>query len=332
MNLEKKLSKLCMKTIVPVALLMTSFLFGQKVACVGNSLTHTSYPTYLNNKISYNVKEFGVPGTTMIKSNQNSYWNTQEFTDVKNWNPDYVMLLLATNDTAPSNWNSSVAIEFGNDYREFLTNFSGRVYLGIIPYVMPYAVKVERNQNVDYANSIIRQIASEKGKTVLEFGKALKPEHYTSDGIHLNSDGQMIMADVAYDELKKTVVVIPPKTIEDMVLIATYNETQQAIDLDWTDVPQTEHYRLNKAWNDSTGTQQLWWLDFYDDEHSYQDFDIVPDKIYFYGVEAFEYDTHKSPTIMFTTPLYLGIDDEYWEAVEDYEKQRKIGWFGCQKD
>lgn len=29
-------------------------------------------------------------------------------------------------------------------------------------------------------------------------------------------------------------------------------------------------------------------------------------------------------------PIYeLGIDDEYWEAVEDYKEQRKIGWFGC---
>ena len=252
MGLEKKLSKLCMKTIIPLALLMTSFLFGQKVACVGNSLTHTSYPT------------FGVPGATMIKSNQNSYWNTQEFTDVKNWNPDYVMLLLATNDTAPSNWNSSVAIEFGNDYRDFLTNFGGRFYLGIIPYVMPYAVKVERNQNVDQANSIIRQIALEKGLTVLEFGKALKPEHYWSDGIHLNSDGQKIMANVAYNELKKTVVVIPPKTIEDMILIATYNETQQAIDLDWTDVPQTGNYRLHKSWSEGRVLQPPWWKDFYD--------------------------------------------------------------------
>lgn len=27
----------------------------------------------------------------------------------------------------------------------------------------------------------------------------------------------------------------------------------------------------------------------------------------------------------------LGIDDEYWEAVKDYEEQRKIGWIGCQK-
>lgn len=26
-----------------------------------------------------------------------------------------------------------------------------------------------------------------------------------------------------------------------------------------------------------------------------------------------------------------GDDDEYWEEVEDYEEQRKTGWFGCQK-
>ena len=31
------------------------------------------------------------------------------------------------------------------------------------------------------------------------------------------------------------------------------------------------------------------------------------------------------------TSYPLGIDDEYWEAVEEYEKDRKIGWFGCSK-
>lgn len=29
------------------------------------------------------------------------------------------------------------------------------------------------------------------------------------------------------------------------------------------------------------------------------------------------------------TNVRLGIEDDYWEAVRDYEEQRKIGWFGC---
>lgn len=27
----------------------------------------------------------------------------------------------------------------------------------------------------------------------------------------------------------------------------------------------------------------------------------------------------------------LSVDDEYWDAVEDYKEQKKIGWFGCQR-
>ena len=26
----------------------------------------------------------------------------------------------------------------------------------------------------------------------------------------------------------------------------------------------------------------------------------------------------------------LSVDGEYWEAVEDYKEQKRIGWFGCQ--
>jgi acyl-CoA thioesterase I len=35
-------------------------------------------------------------------------------------------------------------------------------------------------------------------------------------------------------------------------------------------------------------------------------------------------------TAIGTKPIELGIDDEYWDVVEDYEDQQKIGWFGCQ--
>ena len=31
----------------------------------------------------------------------------------------------------------------------------------------------------------------------------------------------------------------------------------------------------------------------------------------------------------FITVGELIIEEDYWEAVEEYEKDRKVGWFGC---
>lgn len=149
-----------MKKLISLICFFSTLVFAQKVACVGNSLTFTTYPAYLDAKTTATVLGFGVPGATMIKSHSNTYWNTTRFVSVKNWDPEYTIILLGTNDTGF--WNKSIEKKYDNDYREFLTHFNGYIYLGIIPYVMPKDLKTERNSNVDQANDIIRQIAIEK--------------------------------------------------------------------------------------------------------------------------------------------------------------------------
>jgi len=341
---------------------------AQKVACIGNSLTHSSYPIYLNEKTTATVKEFGVPGATMRKTHPNTYWNTGDFVEVKAWNPDYVIILLGTNDTSILNWAGTASTQFAADYREFLTYFTGKIYLGIIPYVMPEAIQIERNANIDEAIAIILCIASEKGLELINFKAALHPEHYQADNLHINLEGQQVMADVAWEALKnylpamvcidtnwqpdpstvlknqtftqtsncgntRNAVGTKPQVVyEDMVIAHIYDEITQSIQLFWLHVEGSTEYRLNKAWPKDGGGLHITWKNFYAHEQSYKDSEIMPNTEYYYSVEAFKdgYWQHKSPTIGVLTPVYLNIAEEYWQAVDDYEVQRNMGFFrGC---
>lgn len=318
-----------------VIVLLACLMYGQNIDCVGNSITANGYPEIVDfwmiqDGYEWRVYNYGVPGIT-VSIDGFDYINTPAYQDVMNRKSEHIVVMLGVNDGGVVANHGTV--DWEADYRLLINNFrsvSERVFLGTITY------QIYSGQNfvIDDMNKIIRQIAKDYNLDIIDFNVAIgtNPDNFLADGVHPTTEGKYKLARLAFDILKtySTPPTLPPVVIIDMVLKATYNETQRGVDLDWTDVLQTKHYRINKAWNES-GTQQLWWLDFYDDRHTYQDTDIEPDKTYFYMIEAFEYDTHKSPTIMITTPAYLGIDDEYWEAVKDYEEQRKIGWFGCQK-
>ena len=117
-----------------------------------------------------------------------------------------------------------------------------------------------------------------------------------------------------------------------MTLTFFYNEQTKSLELSWTDVPETGQYRLNRTWFNELIQPIISWDIFTNDEHSHIDVDMVSLRTYYYGVEAFKdgYWSHKSRTIEFIAPEYLSIEEEeYWEAVEDYEKQRTSLFNGC---
>ncbi len=185
-------------------LLLISFSFGQKVACIGNSLTAGCYPQYIDNM--YDVRDYGVSGASLIKGNPMPYWNTQAFVDVINWNPDYVVILLCTNDIMPLYWNAD---KYEHYYNEFVKNFNGKMFIGTIPYWIPKEDKQSFNNNIDEANAIIRTMVLNyyPPLTLLDFNSLLQPEDYQSDGIHFNASGQMKMAQLVDNELSATLAI-----------------------------------------------------------------------------------------------------------------------------
>lgn len=85
-----------------------------KVACVGNSITYgafiedreqNSYPAQLQMFLGdgYEVKNFGVSGTTLLHKGDFPYIKTHEYARSLEFNPDIVLIKLGTNDSKPQN-------------------------------------------------------------------------------------------------------------------------------------------------------------------------------------------------------------------------------------
>ncbi len=103
-----------------------------KIACVGNSITYgsgisnreqQSYPAQLQFWLGkdYEVKNFGVGGATLLKNGDKPYWNQPEYLQVKEYQPDIIIIKLGTNDSKPQNWK--FASEFEADYSSMVNEF-----------------------------------------------------------------------------------------------------------------------------------------------------------------------------------------------------------------
>merc|ERR1719453_1982422 len=123
-----------------------------KVACVGDSLTYgfgastkgKSYPGYLQSLMGskFDVRNFGADGVTAIEyphTHEGGYKHTHGYWRVQDFKPDYIVVMLGTNDSKRKNWNPK---KFENDLSELVKNFQDIdsqpiVYLVIPPRLEP---------------------------------------------------------------------------------------------------------------------------------------------------------------------------------------------------
>ena len=99
-----------------------------KIACIGDSITEgsgiryqskSSYPVILDSILgmNYSVLNSGKSGTTLQKNGDFPYWNTKEFSNVKAFNPDIIIIKLGTNDSKGQNWKIG---HFEADYQSLI--------------------------------------------------------------------------------------------------------------------------------------------------------------------------------------------------------------------
>lgn len=117
---------------VPAILLFILWSLGSfaqgpvRVACIGNSVTYgaglkdppqESYPVQLQQLLgkSYQVKNFGRSGATLLRKGHNPYYKTKEFSDAIAFKPNIAIVHLGLNDTDPRNW-PDYKDEFEADY------------------------------------------------------------------------------------------------------------------------------------------------------------------------------------------------------------------------
>lgn len=104
-----------------------------KVACVGNSITfgyllpdreNSCYPSQLQKLLgnSYEVRNFGRSGTTLLSKGHHPYIEQEEYTAALNYAADIVVIHLGLNDTDPRNW-PNYKDEFFIDYLNLIGSF-----------------------------------------------------------------------------------------------------------------------------------------------------------------------------------------------------------------
>lgn len=222
-----------------------------RVACLGNSITFgsgldnrstESYPSQLKQLlgINYEVRNYGVPGTTMLKDNSTddeadqehwSYWEPhehskdvgglEEFQKALAWEPNIVIIKFGTNDARGAIWPSTAndgRNNFFKTYVEFIDAFKAlptkpTIY---ICYPIPF-YKLERSADREQARVIreeviplVKQIALHADVKLIDLhslfvNKDVDQYYLTNenDYVHPNAAGAALIAQEVY----KTIIM-----------------------------------------------------------------------------------------------------------------------------
>ncbi|MDN3668744.1 GDSL-type esterase/lipase family protein [Echinicola jeungdonensis] len=203
------------KTLFTLFVLLNFFTLclGQtkiKVACVGNSITEgpgrqhpESYPLLMQNILGeeYEVINFGVSGRTLLKKGDRPYWDEPQYDQVLDYEPDIVVIKLGTNDTKPQNWKHKE--EFVENYIDMIRSFDsampekGEIYVCIpVPvFESRWGINapVLEKEMIPMLKKIIKSTRANK---INLYRPLKKHADLFPDGIHPNSEGNQIMAEV----------------------------------------------------------------------------------------------------------------------------------------
>lgn len=127
----------------------------------------------------------------------------------------------------------------------------------------------------------------------------------------------------------------PPTTLEPPDNFSGYYEADSAmIILQWDYVNNANYYILYKSYVDPNTNSWVHLAISVGNVNSYLDSELLPWVGYVYTIIAVNGNISSDRT----SPLTINYgtlsieEEEYWEAVEAYEKDRKIGWFGCSRN
>ncbi len=189
-----------------------------KVACIGNSITYGSgianrnknaYPAQLQELLGawYDVQNFGVSGRTLLKKGDFPYWETQEYKNALEFQPDIVYIKLGTNDSKAQ--NRVYLKELEANCEELIANFrekNSKVRVVLLLPVPSFSKESTAIWNPVIKNEIIpklQNVAYNTETEVLDLYQLLidKPDMFP-DAIHPSSLGATIIAKRLYENVK----------------------------------------------------------------------------------------------------------------------------------
>ena len=178
------------------------------VACVGDSITSSfGYPEILQQLIgaNYIVSNFGSGGTTINLDSESPYMLDPIFQEVKNKQPEIIIIMLGTNDARFDNQHFNCT--FLNDYKIIINEFrslSSNPKIWIVKPPPIFNNSLGLNQEF-YKNYIITKIEAAAMQTNLPiidvYSSLVNNMYYFYDGVHPTDEGSMSIANIIYERL-----------------------------------------------------------------------------------------------------------------------------------
>lgn len=189
-----------------------------RVACIGNSITRGScidmasefgYPAQLQELLGddYHVRNFGMPGYTMLNRGDYPYMNTECWQMAQDFLPNVVIIKLGTNDVRPSNW------VFNKEYAEDMQLMIDRLRsLSSKPRILlatPIPIYTDKGGMSDTLLTnqlipILNEVAQRNHLEVIDLHSVVNDQKMmTGDRIHPNPTGASTIAKAVAHVLTK---------------------------------------------------------------------------------------------------------------------------------
>lgn len=180
-----------------------------RVACVGDSITAgaglphpevSAYPAVLGQLLgnAYDVRNFGVSGSTLLKDGDHPYARTAEFETARQFLPAVVVIALGTNDSKPQNWRfrNTLDRDLYGMVRAFLTLPSQpTVYICTPPTVFQDHWGITSEITSRHIAPTIRRASAREGWPLIDLEVATRGSADAfPDGIHPNAVGAANLA------------------------------------------------------------------------------------------------------------------------------------------
>ncbi|MBR4594584.1 MAG: hypothetical protein IKO33_08440 [Bacteroidaceae bacterium] len=189
-----------------------------RVACVGDSITyghgikdrlHDAYPGVLSSMLGekYDVRNFGVSGTTTMMETDMPYMNEQAYKDALEFNPQIVTIKLGTNDSKPYNWKEQE--HFKKDLKALIESFRtlpSKPKIWLCLPVPAYGHAWSINDSIIYNGVIpyIKEVAQEENLPVIDLNTPFQgKKQYFPDTIHPNEEGEKMIAEIIFEKVFK---------------------------------------------------------------------------------------------------------------------------------
>jgi len=187
-----------------------------KIVCLGDSITYghklvdparESYPARLRQLAHgrWQVLNLGINGATVLGKGDIPIIKQEVYNQALHANPDFVVIMLGTNDTKNVNWK--YLQEFEKDYRAMITDLRSQpsrphLILCSIPPILidyPNGLKAARQQQV---NMLLRRVAAQAGVDYLDISATMAnmPSFFV-DGIHPNGLGAKQIAALVFSQI-----------------------------------------------------------------------------------------------------------------------------------